>query len=157
VVDGVVEDVFEGRAVLLLGLDGSRPEAAAEDVILAPVPLVEGTCVLAVEVAHAVREVGERGLDDQVVVVAEEAARVQPPAVAPADAPQDLDEDRAVPVVQEDRRVVVPLRADVVVRARFGVAKLSSHAPTVAASSVAERSRADLGTPAPRTPHVPGT
>jgi hypothetical protein len=40
-------------------------------VVLSPVTLVEGARVLAVEVAHAVREVRERGLDDQVVVVAE--------------------------------------------------------------------------------------
>jgi hypothetical protein len=156
-VDRVVEDVLERRAVLLLGLDHPRPEAAAEDVILPPVPFVEGTCVLAVEVAHAVREVRERRLDEQVVVVPEEAARVQAPAVAPADALQDPDEDRAVGVVQEDRRLVVPLRPDVVVRAGFGMAKRSSHAATVAASVASERSRAPLGTLALRTRHVPGT
>jgi hypothetical protein len=157
VVDGVVEDVLERRAVLLLGLDHPRPEAAAEDVILPPVPFVEGTCVLAVEVAHSIREVRERRLDDQVVVVAEEAARVEPPAVAPADAFQDPDEDRAVGVVQEDRRLVVSLRSDVVVRAGFGMAKRSSHAATVAAAVASERSRAPLATLASRTRHVPGT
>jgi hypothetical protein len=126
-------------------------------VILVPVPFVEGTRVLAVQVAHAVREVRERGLDEQVVMVAEETARVQPPAVASADALQDADEDRAVGIVQEDRRVVVPLRADVVVRAGLGVAKRSSHATTVTASRAKERSRAHLDTPELRTRHVPGT
>jgi hypothetical protein len=126
-------------------------------VIPAAVPLVEGTCVLAVQVAHAVREVGERGLDEQVVVVTEETAGVQPPAVAAADALQDPDEDLAVAVVQEDRAVVVPLRADVVVRAGFRVANRSSHAATVAASSAGERFRAPLDTPALLTRHVPGT
>jgi hypothetical protein len=156
-VDRVVEDVVEGRAVLLLGLDRSRPEAAAEDVVPAAVPFVEGTCVLAVQVAHARREVGQRGLDEQVVVVAEQAAGVQAPAVAPANAPQDPDEDLAVAVVQEDRRVVVPLRADVVARAGFRVAKRSSHAPTVAAFAADERCRASLDTCALLTRHVPGT
>jgi hypothetical protein len=142
---------------LLLGLDRPGPETAPEDVIPAPVPFVEGTCVLAVQVAHAVREVGEGRFDEQVVVVAEEAARVQPPAVAPADSRQDPDEDGAVAVVQEDRRVVVPFRADVVVRAGFDVAKRSSHAATVAASFVSEHSHARLDTRALRTRHVPGT
>jgi hypothetical protein len=48
VVDRVVEDVLERRAVLLFGLDHSGPEAASEDVILAAVSLVEGARVLAV-------------------------------------------------------------------------------------------------------------
>ena len=69
-VDGVVEDVVEGVVVLILGLDHLRPEALAEDVVLVPVTFVEGAGILAVEVAHAVGEVGQRGLDEQVVVVA---------------------------------------------------------------------------------------
>jgi hypothetical protein len=60
----VVEDVLEGRVVLLLGFDHPRPESLAEDVVLAPVALVERPCVLAVEVAHAIREVREGRLDD---------------------------------------------------------------------------------------------
>src|SRR5262249_57008115 len=111
VVDRVVEDVLEGRAVLLFGLDLSGPEATAEDVVLAAVSFVEGTRVLAVQVAHPLREVRERGLDEQVVVVSEETARVQPPPIAPAAAPQHPDEDRAVMIVQDDRGCGVPLPA----------------------------------------------
>jgi hypothetical protein len=155
--DWVVEDVLQGRAVLLFGLDHAGPEAAAEDVIPPAVSFVEGAGVLSVQVAHALREVRERGLDEQVVVVAEETARVQPPAVALADAVQDLDEDRAIGIVQKDRRVVVPLRADVVVPAGLGMAKRSSHAPTVAAFGAYERLRAALVTLALHTRHVPGT
>jgi hypothetical protein len=70
VVDRVVEDVLERRAVLLLGVDHPGPEAAAEDMVLATVSFVEGTCVLAVEVAHPFREVRKGRLDHQVVVVA---------------------------------------------------------------------------------------
>jgi hypothetical protein len=106
--DRVVEDVVERVVVLLFGLDHLGPEATAEDVVPAAMPLVEGSCVLAVQVAHAVGEVRQRRLDDEVVVVAEQAAGMQPPAVAAADAPQDLDEDSAIPVVYEDRRFVVP-------------------------------------------------
>jgi len=126
-VDRVVQHVFERLGVLLFGLDHSGPEAFAEDVVTSAVPLVEGTGVLAVQVAHAVGEVRERRLDDEVVVVAEQAASVEPPAVAAADAPQELDEDGAIPVVDEDRSAAVPLRADVVVRARGEIAVRSTH------------------------------
>jgi hypothetical protein len=123
----VVEDVLEGRVVLLLGFDHPRPEPLAEDVVLAPVALVERPCVLAVEVAHAIREVREGRLDDQVVVVGQQAAGVDVPSVAALDAVQDLHEDGAVAVVEEDRRLVVPFRADVVVRAGREVAVRSAH------------------------------
>ena len=126
-VDRVVQDVFERLDVLLFGLDHLGPEASAEDVVTSAVPLVEGTGVLAVQVAHAVGEVRQRRLDDEVIVVAEQAASVEPPAVAAADAPEELDEDGAVPVVDEDRSAAVPLRADVVVRAGGEIAVRSSH------------------------------
>jgi hypothetical protein len=127
VVDRVVEDVVERPLVLLFGLDLFRPEPAAEDVVLAAVALVEGSRVLAVQVAHALGEVRQRRLDEQVVVVAEQAARVEPPAIAAADALQDLHEDGPIPVIGEDRRVVVPFRPDVVVGAGGDVAVRSSH------------------------------
>jgi hypothetical protein len=127
VVDGVLEDVLERLQELLLGLDLLRPESLAEDVVLPAVALVERARVLAVEVAHAVGEVRQGCLDDEVVVVAEEAARVQAPAVAPADAFQDLEEHAAVAIVPEDRRVVVPFRADVVEGAGSEVAVRASH------------------------------
>jgi hypothetical protein len=63
---------------------------------------------------------------------------MQAPAVAPTDALQDPDEDRAVGIVQKDRRAAIPLRADVVVRAGLGVAKGSSHAANVPASRAKE-------------------
>jgi hypothetical protein len=127
VVDRVVEDVFQGLGVLLFRLDHSGPEPFAEDVVASAMTLVESAGVLAVEIAHAVGEVRERRLDDQVVVVPEQAASVQPPAVAAADVAQELDEDGAVPVVEEDRGATVPLRADVVVRAGGEITVRSSH------------------------------
>ena len=96
------------------------------------VPFVEGAGVPAVEVAHPVGEICHRGLDHQVVVIAQETASVEAPPIAAADAPQDLEEDRAIPVVQEDRRVVVPLRSDVVVGAGGEIAERASHASNVA-------------------------
>jgi hypothetical protein len=127
VVDRVVEDVSEGFLILLFGLDLFGPEAPAEDVVLAGVAVVERPGVLAVQVAHSVREVRERCLEEQVVVVAEQAAGVHAPAVTSADAPQDLREDGAVPVVAEDRCVVIAFRPDVVVRAGGEVAAGSAH------------------------------
>jgi hypothetical protein len=126
-VDRVVQHIFERLRVLLLRLDHSGPEPFAEDVVTSAVTLVEGACVLAVQVAHAVGEVRERRLDDEVVVIAEQAASVESPAVAAADAPQEPDEDSAVPVVEEDRSAAVPFRADVVVRADGEIAVRSSH------------------------------
>ncbi len=109
VVDRVGEDVFEGPLVLPFGLDHSGPEAAPEDVVLPAVPLVEGAGVLAVQVPHALGEVRLRRLDEQVVVVAEQAAGVQAPAVASSYVTKKLVEDGAIPVVAEDRLVVVAL------------------------------------------------
>jgi hypothetical protein len=122
-----VEDVVERLQELLLGLDLLRPEALTEHVMLPAVALIERARVLAVQVAHAVGEVRERRLDDEVVVVAEQAAGMQTPAVTPADAFQDLEEDAAVAIVPENRLVVVPFRADVVEGAGSEVAVRTSH------------------------------
>jgi len=126
-VDRVVQHIFERLRVLLFRLDHSGPEPFAEDMVTSTVTLIESARVLAVQVAHAVGEVRERRLDDEVVVIAEQAASVEPPAVAAADAPQEPDEDGAVPVVEEDRSAAVPFRADVVVRADGEIAVRSSH------------------------------
>jgi len=115
--DRVVDDIGERRFVLLLGLDEFRPEPAAEDVIAATVSTIERARVLAVEVAHAVGEIRQRRFDDQVVVIAHQAAGVQLPAVAAHDPVQDANERVPVRVVEDDRRVVVAPRRDVVVGA----------------------------------------
>ena len=155
--EGVVEDVVERLLVLGFGLDHLRPEALAENVVLASMAFVERACVLSVQVAHPVGEVRERRLDQEVVVVAEQAACVKTPAVVAADAPQDLQEDCAVPVVEEDRRVVVPFRPDVVERARLEVTKRPAHAPTVGEGRPDGLSIARLGARPSQTRHVPGT
>jgi hypothetical protein len=127
VVDGVAEDVLERLLVLLFGLDRVGPEAPAEDMVLPAMAVVERAGVLSVQVAHAGGEVGEGRLDDQVVVVAQQAAGMQTPAVAAADASQDLRENGPVRVVAEDRGVVIAFRPDVVVRPGFEVAVRPSH------------------------------
>jgi len=164
VVDGVVEDVVERAVVLLLGFDHPRPEPFPEDVVDAAMALVEGARVLAVQVTHPVGEIRERRLDHEVVVVSEQAARVKPPAVALPHALQDLDEDGAVPVVEEDRRVVVSLGTDVVIGAGGEVAERASHrgdrtaggrpeksASAFRYSAVTDSSRARHETRAPKT------
>jgi len=122
----------------------------------AAVPLVEGAGVLAVQVAHAVGEVRQRGLDEEVVVVAEEAAGVEPPAIVALDPPQNLEEDLPVVVVLEDRGVVVALRPDVVVGAGGEETMRTSHPSTVTPVGRPELPRQRFGTGPARTRHVPG-
>ncbi len=124
----IVDDVFQGRLVLLLRLDELRPVAAAEEMVLPAVFLVEGARVAAVQVPHARVEVRGRGFDDQVVVVPHQAPCVQAPAVAPLDASQEVEEDDAVFAVEHDRRAVVPAGDDVVVGPGYERSVWSSHA-----------------------------
>jgi hypothetical protein len=127
VVDGVVDDVLERVRVLLLGFDYLRAEAAAEDVVPPTVALVEGAGVPAVEVAHPVREVRLGRLDEQVVVVAHQAAHVRAPPVATFDAAQDVDEEDAVVVLEEDRCEVIPAGGYVVLSPGGEIAAWAAH------------------------------
>jgi hypothetical protein len=157
VVQGIVDDVFEGGLVLLVGLDHLRPVATAEDVILPLVALVEGPGVATVQVPHSLVEVRQRGLDEQVVVVPHQAAHVSAPAVAPLDPAQDVEEDDPVAIVHHDRRVVVAADPDVVVRAGLEVTEGSSHRPKVAPRNPGDP-RCDAFAPRPtQSCHVPGT
>jgi hypothetical protein len=122
-----VDDVFQGRLVLLLRLDQLRPVAPAEKMVLAAVLLVEGACIAAVQIPHARVEVRGRGLHNEVVVVSHQAARVQAPAVAPFDASEEVEEDDAVFAVERDRRAVVPAGHDVVVAPGHERSVRSSH------------------------------
>jgi hypothetical protein len=128
--DRVVEDVLVGVRVLLLGLDQDRVEAASEHVVAAPVALVEGARVGAVQVAHALERFGT-GVDE-VVVVSHQAANVDAPAVTPFDAPENVGPDDPVPVVEDDRELVVPACRDVVDRAGREVAAGTAHPVNVA-------------------------
>jgi len=55
--DRVLQDVLQRGLEMLFRLDQSRGKALAEDVVAAAVDRVEGASVLAVEIAHAGREV----------------------------------------------------------------------------------------------------
>jgi hypothetical protein len=157
VVERVVDDVVDRRRVLLVRLDHLRPVTASEDVILPLVALVEGACVASVEVAHPLGEVRHGGLDEEVVVVAHQAAHVSPPAVTPFDPAQDVEENDPVSIVEHDRCVVVAPNPDVVVGAGCEVTVGPSHLPKVALRNPPAPGF-DAFAPGPtRSHHVPGT
>ena len=155
--DRIVEDVLERGLVLRLRFDRLRPVAAPEDVILAPVPLVEGAGVAAVQVAHSLVQVGSRRFQDKVVVVPHQAADVDPPAVSAFDAPEEMEEHHPVLAVDDDRCLVVPAAPDVVVAAGDEVAVGTPHRPTVASPRSRLARRAPFEPPSARPSHVPGT
>jgi hypothetical protein len=157
VVDGVLDDVLESGVVLFIGLDQRRPVAPAEKVVLPSVPFVEGSRVGPVQVPHALVEVGQGRLDEQVVVVPHQAPDVHPPPVAPLDSPQNVDEDDPVVVVEHDRPVVVPACPDVVGGAGEDDAMRPSHPAKLAAAEPVFGPRERFGPRLSQTRHVPGT
>jgi len=157
VVKGIVDDVFDRGLVLVVRLDHLRPVAAAEDVILPLVALVEGPGVATVQVPHSLVEVRQRGLDEQVVVVPHQAAHVSAPAVAPFDPAQDVEEDDPISIVHDDRRVVVAADPDVVVRAGFEVTEGTPHRSKVAPRNPGDPRCDAFTSPPTRSCYVPGT
>ncbi len=156
-VERIVDDVVDRRLVLVLGLDHPRPVPPPEDVILSLVALVEGAGVGAVQVPHPVGQVRERRFDEEVVVVAHQAAHVRAPAVTPFDPPQDVEEDDPVSIVENDCRIVVSPDPDVVVGTRSEVTVRPSHLPKVALGRRAGPGCDGFAPPPIRTCHVPGT
>jgi hypothetical protein len=157
VVERVVHDVVDRCLVLVVRLDHFRPVAVAEDVVLPLMAFVEGAGVGAVQIPHPIGKVREWGLDQEVIVIAHQAAHVSEPAVAPLDPAQNVEEDDPVSIVEDDRRVVVAPDPDVVVGARGEVAVGPSHLPKVALGKPAGP-RSDAFAPRPtRSRHVPGT
>src|SRR6266542_3207223 len=120
--DGVLQDVLQRGLEMLLRLAQSRGKALAEDVVAASVDRVEGAGVLAVEIAHAGREIRLWRLDDEVVVVAHQAASVEAPAVPERHEAKLEEEGAAVVIVQEAELLVVAARRDVVPRAGCEIA-----------------------------------
>jgi hypothetical protein len=157
VVEWVVDDVLDRRLVLLVRLDHLRPVAAAEDVILALVALVEGAGVAAIQIPHPVGEVRERGLDEEVVVIAHQAAHVRAPAVTPFDPAQDVEEDDPVAVVDDDWGVVVAADPDVVESTGFEATEGPSHRSKVAPPEPLSPHFDGFASRPARSCHVPGT
>jgi hypothetical protein len=130
--DRVLEHVFERIDVVLFGFDQLRVVAPAEHVVTEAPAMVEAARVPAVEVAHAEGEIRLGCLHDEVVVRSEEAVRVEAPAVAARDATEDVDEDAAIVVVEEDEGTTVAHRRDVVVGTGGEVPARAAHGSTVA-------------------------
>jgi hypothetical protein len=124
---GVVEDVFDRSPEVLLRLDDSRREAVAEEVPPAPVAAVEALRVDAVEPLHPDRKVLARGLEHQVVVVVEQAERLQAPARPDGDACEQAEELATVLVAHDDRALLDAPRADVEVAVREERAERTGH------------------------------
>jgi hypothetical protein len=98
--------------------DHPAAEAIAEEVSRPAVALVELLGVRAVQDLHAGRQRVEVGLDDQVVVIAHQAERVEVPAEPAHHDPEQEEEVAAVLVVAVDPRPVDAAGGDVVVAAR---------------------------------------
>jgi hypothetical protein len=113
-IDRVLADVFESGVVVILALDQSRGVPALKEAAAAAVATVESLRVRAVHQVHAGREIHPGRLDDQVVVRAEEAARVDAPA-KPLGCPLDqLDEVDSVEVAAEKKCAAGGAAGDVV-------------------------------------------
>jgi hypothetical protein len=126
-------------------------------VVAAAVEGVEGAGVLAVQVPHALREVRFGCLDEEVVVVPEQAAGVEPPSVPADHAAQLVEEDAAIVVVEEAQSSVVAAGRHVVPGAGGEVTSGTGHAATVARPCSSGCVRDELGTRSLRRRHVPGT
>jgi hypothetical protein len=96
---------------------------------------VEGLCVAAVQTAHARRELLSGRLDDEVVVVAHQAAGVQLPAVLVDDSRQDPEVEQPIVVFEVDQASSHAARGDVVEAVGKQRAWTARHAATLAAGS----------------------
>jgi hypothetical protein len=153
----VLNHVVERVGVLLVALDQARAETAAEDVVGAAVDFVERTRVAAVQVAHSLRQVRLRRLDDEVVMVSHQAIGVDAPAITAHDPPQRVEEQAAVVVVEKDPPLVVPARRHVVHATGHELAERPRHTSTVPSSRPRLRQAAPFGTGLFDPRHVPGT
>jgi hypothetical protein len=126
--DGVVEHVGDRSGEVRLVADDPAAEACAEEVAVAAVAVVELERVGAVQELHAGGEVGERGLDDEVVVVAHETQGVDLPGVAADCEEEEAQEAAAILVVAVDRVSVHAAGRDVVDAGwREGATRLAGH------------------------------
>jgi hypothetical protein len=88
---------------------------------------VEGLCVDPVEALHALRELFAVRLDDEVVVVPQEAKGVAGPPVARDDAREESEEEAPVIVVSVDADASGTACGDMEDAVRLQLSRLSSH------------------------------
>ena len=88
---------------VLVGRDRFGPEAAAEQRAIEAVTGIESLRIAGPEMVHRRRQVSLRAVDDEVVVVAHEAVRVDVQGVATMHVVEDPEKCGPIPVVAEDR------------------------------------------------------
>jgi hypothetical protein len=89
-------------------------EPALEDVTVEAVDVVEELRVAAVEMLHSPGEVRVEGLDEEVVVIRQQAVSAALPAEAATDGTEQVEEGAAIRVRHEHRLPTVPPRGHVV-------------------------------------------
>ena len=112
-VDRVLEDVPERRVEVPGPADDPGGEAPAEEVSTATMTDVERLRVRAVQPLHAGRQVGDLGGEDDVVVRAHQAVRVERPGMLLARVREHGEEVEPVDVIEEDHRARDAVRRDV--------------------------------------------
>lgn len=98
-------------------LDQNRAKARLENVPLGLVPTVEAAGIEAVQLPHPDRDIRERRLDDEVVVIDQQAMRVEEPAVSLQDLVEGRQKPPVIRVIAENRLARIPPNDDVVDRA----------------------------------------
>jgi hypothetical protein len=127
--DRVLEDVAARGEQVALPVDRSGGEAVGEQVAEAPVALVEGLRVAALEALDAAGELRLGAVEDEVVVRRHQAERVHRPVEA-LGAGSDVGEEEApVVVVAEDRAAVDAARHHVEVPVRQRGSRHPRHRP----------------------------
>src|SRR5215212_8811804 len=112
--DGVFEDVETTSLESRLGIDHVDGVPPLEKVPITPMALVEELHISTVQPLHAARKIRLRGLDDQVVVIGQQAERATGPFVANDDGAQEVRNVLSVDVVDVDGAVVRPTPCDVI-------------------------------------------
>jgi hypothetical protein len=108
-------------------LDQDPTEAPLKEVAPPPVPAIEALGVEAIELTHALRQVGLGGIDKEMVVVGHQTVGMAPPAVAVDHFAKHIEESARIGVVQKDRGAGVPARGHVVEGPRKLEAERPSH------------------------------
>ena len=126
--DRVEDHIASQLQKVALPLDEDGLEPALEEVPDPAVTPIEALRVRAVELPHAARERGLRGLEEQVVVVAHHYVGVHAPAKDLDDPAESPEESLSVLVIPEDVAPLITATRDVPDRPRVIETKRPSHA-----------------------------
>jgi hypothetical protein len=127
----IVEDILDGRFVVLLAVDHPRGEALREQGAAASVASVVFPGVVALVPLGRLREILRPAVDDRVVMGSHQAVDVQAELEADEGTAEEPHEQDPVEHVQEERRLVDAVRRDVEVAVRQVGAKDASHSSTL--------------------------